>query len=111
MPPKRRPSPPLRSRKPRCRRAGTFTVMAAGWKTPLSKSRLPKLWYSPGFSNVNTGLDCVIPSRLAIGAESTIPQEGTPMTEAKSERTYSDDEIQQRLKRDLPHWYLENGWI
>ena len=33
------------------------------------------------------------------------------MTEAKSERTYSDDEIQQRLKRDLPHWYLENGWI
>ena len=33
------------------------------------------------------------------------------MAEAKSERTYSDEEIQQRLKRDLPHWYLENGWI
>src|ERR1700738_4052805 len=33
------------------------------------------------------------------------------MAEAKSERTYSDEEIQQHLKRDLPHWYLENGWI
>ena len=29
------------------------------------------------------------------------------MAEGKSERTYSDEEIQQRLKRDLPHWYLE----
>src|SRR5271157_3880198 len=38
-------------------------------------------------------------------------QEGAPMTETKTERTYSDEEIQQRLKRDLPHWYLENGWI
>jgi len=32
------------------------------------------------------------------------------MAEQK-ERTYSDDEIQTRLKRELPHWYLENGWI
>ena len=28
-----------------------------------------------------------------------------------NEKTYTDEEIQQRLKRDLPHWYLENGWI
>ena len=33
------------------------------------------------------------------------------MAEASSERTYSDEEIQKRLKHDLPHWYLENGWI
>src|SRR5712692_3401655 len=33
------------------------------------------------------------------------------MPEANNERTYTDEEIQQRLKRDLPHWYLENGWI
>ena len=39
------------------------------------------------------------------------PTRGAPMSETKSERTYSDEEIQQRLKRDLPHWYLENGWI
>ena len=32
------------------------------------------------------------------------------MTETK-ERTYSDEEINTRLKRDLPHWYFENGWI
>ncbi len=33
------------------------------------------------------------------------------MAETKKERTYSDEEIEQHLKRDLPHWYLENGWI
>src|ERR1700748_1356606 len=27
------------------------------------------------------------------------------------EKTYSDQEIETRLKRELPHWYLENGWI
>src|SRR5262245_61806773 len=36
--------------------------------------------------------------------------EARAMTEPK-ERTYSDDEIKARLSRDLPHWYLENGWI
>ena len=29
----------------------------------------------------------------------------------EKERTYSDDEVTERLKRDLPHWYLESGWI
>src|ERR1700754_2642143 len=32
------------------------------------------------------------------------------MTTTK-ERTYSDDEIKARLSRELPHWYLEGGWI
>src|SRR5262245_29482709 len=36
--------------------------------------------------------------------------EARAMTETK-ERTYTDDEIKARLSRDLPHWYLENGWI
>ena len=27
------------------------------------------------------------------------------------ERTYSDAEVTERLKQELPHWYLENGWI
>jgi len=30
---------------------------------------------------------------------------------AEKERTYTDDEVTARLKRDLPHWYLEGGWI
>lgn len=30
---------------------------------------------------------------------------------AGRERTYSDGEVTERLKRDLPHWYLENGQI
>ncbi|HKQ55077.1 MAG TPA: 4a-hydroxytetrahydrobiopterin dehydratase [Methyloceanibacter sp.] len=30
---------------------------------------------------------------------------------ATAERTYSDAEIEERLKKELPHWYLEDGWI
>ena len=29
----------------------------------------------------------------------------------KPEQTYSEDQIQARLKEELPHWYFENGWI
>jgi len=28
-----------------------------------------------------------------------------------SERVYSDDEVEAFLKAELPHWYLEKGWI
>jgi 4a-hydroxytetrahydrobiopterin dehydratase len=28
-----------------------------------------------------------------------------------TERVYSEAEIEQRLKQELPHWYYENGWI
>ncbi len=31
--------------------------------------------------------------------------------EKTHEDTYSDQEIEQRLKEELPHWYLEKGWI
>ncbi|MCX7103010.1 MAG: 4a-hydroxytetrahydrobiopterin dehydratase [Methylobacter sp.] len=27
------------------------------------------------------------------------------------EETYSDADIEQRIKEELPNWYLENGWI
>ena len=33
------------------------------------------------------------------------------MAEDLKERTYEPDEIEARLKRDLPHWRYENGWI
>ena len=33
------------------------------------------------------------------------------MTERSKERTYSDEEVNERLRRELPHWYLEGGWI
>src|SRR5690554_7989665 len=29
----------------------------------------------------------------------------------KEEKVYSQEEIEERLKRELPHWYYENGWI
>jgi len=28
-----------------------------------------------------------------------------------NEKVYSEAEVEQRLKAELPHWYLENGWI
>lgn len=31
--------------------------------------------------------------------------------ERKQEETYADEEVEARLKEELPHWYLENGWI
>jgi len=31
--------------------------------------------------------------------------------ERKHEDTYTDSEVEERLKEELPHWYLENGWI
>jgi 4a-hydroxytetrahydrobiopterin dehydratase len=31
--------------------------------------------------------------------------------EIKHEETYNDVEVEARLKEELPHWYLENGWI
>ena len=31
--------------------------------------------------------------------------------ERKQEEIYSNEEIEARLKEELPHWYLEKGWI
>ncbi len=33
------------------------------------------------------------------------------MSERTKERTYSDDEVEARLKSELPLWYLEKGFI
>ena len=33
------------------------------------------------------------------------------MAERKQERVYSAEEAAERLKRELPHWYFEDGWI
>ncbi len=31
--------------------------------------------------------------------------------EVKDEQTYTTEEVEARLKTELPHWYFENGWI
>lgn len=31
--------------------------------------------------------------------------------ENSNERVYNDTEIEEKLKAELPGWYLENGWI
>ncbi len=31
--------------------------------------------------------------------------------ERKHEETYSDHEVEERLKAELPSWHFENGWI
>lgn len=30
---------------------------------------------------------------------------------ARTEQSYNEDEVRERLARELPHWYLEEGWI
>ena len=31
--------------------------------------------------------------------------------ERETRKTYTEDEIRQRLERELPKWYFEDGWI
>ena len=33
------------------------------------------------------------------------------MSQQDTQRTYSDEEVTTRLQQELPHWYLEDGWI
>jgi 4a-hydroxytetrahydrobiopterin dehydratase len=33
------------------------------------------------------------------------------MTESTQEHVYNETEIDAKLKAELPHWYLEDGWI
>jgi 4a-hydroxytetrahydrobiopterin dehydratase len=33
------------------------------------------------------------------------------MSEQDKEKTYTDAEVEERLRNDLPGWYLEKGWI
>lgn len=33
------------------------------------------------------------------------------MSDRRQDKTYSEEEIKQRLEAELPHWYLERGWI
>jgi 4a-hydroxytetrahydrobiopterin dehydratase len=75
----------------------------------IAQAQSPESRPSAGFFSGNSGLKCGVPSRLATRAKK--PSKDSAMSEAKKERTYTDEEIEQRLKRDLPHWYLENGWI
>jgi 4a-hydroxytetrahydrobiopterin dehydratase len=35
----------------------------------------------------------------------------TKWRKLNEDETYSDEEIEARLKEELPHWYLDNGWI
>jgi 4a-hydroxytetrahydrobiopterin dehydratase len=33
------------------------------------------------------------------------------MNKPATERTYNDEEVTARLAAELPHWYVEDGWI
>ncbi|MDD5035569.1 MAG: 4a-hydroxytetrahydrobiopterin dehydratase [Methylococcaceae bacterium] len=33
------------------------------------------------------------------------------MNKVKNERVYGEEEIAERLRQELPHWYYEEGWI
>ena len=44
-----------------------------------------------------------------VAGRAALFQKIAPM--ATSERTYTDAEVEERLKKELPHWYLEDGWL
>jgi len=33
------------------------------------------------------------------------------MSQQDTQRTYNDEEVATKLQKELPHWYLEDGWI
>jgi 4a-hydroxytetrahydrobiopterin dehydratase len=46
-----------------------------------------------------------------INAATSISRSKTHMAEKTQERVYSEAEINDRLKRELPHWTYERDWI
>ena len=44
-------------------------------------------------------------------ADENAERVGIMTEQASKERTYSEEEIKARLAKDLPHWWLEGGWI
>src|SRR5262245_29292042 len=93
---------PLGSRKPKCRRALVLTETrlhgAATLSAPVPAGR--KASSIVGSKPLGYAWRC---------RSAALFQKIAPM--ATSERTYTDAEIEERLKKELPHWYLEGGWI
>src|SRR5262245_8900419 len=61
----------------------------------------------PGVSEYHGSFTADLPMRcqaLRLSQPETLPM-------AKKERVYSEDEIAARLKRELPLWHYETGWI
>src|SRR5260370_32956593 len=110
---KRGQRPPLRSRKPRCSRAGTVTVMPSGIAMAALLKRSAPCFLGIHFSGLFENLYQLTMRHTRAGWQSGQARllGGGPMTERSKERTYTDAEVEARLKTELPHWYRENGWI
>src|SRR3954451_14401408 len=96
--PKRLPRPPFMSRKPRCRRAGARTVTLS----IITRERRMQACFAR--------LALYTAQKSAAGNLKSRPEE-PDMSERAKERTYTPAEIEARLKSELPHWHLEDGWI
>jgi 4a-hydroxytetrahydrobiopterin dehydratase len=92
-----------------CRNCNGNVRGGRGAVQPLS----PEIFPQPGFSNQNTAIYCGASRLFAISDElpNTLYRRWHAMTERIKESTYSDEQITERLQRELPHWYLEGGWI
>jgi len=53
---------------------------------------------------------CVLAGALLSAGPSHAEEQHTYLS-GFNEDTYTDSEVEERLKEELPHWYLENGWI
>src|SRR5688572_24682766 len=98
MLPNMRPSPPLRSRNPRCRRAGATTRMAPG----CARAR----WAGASVCVASASGITVQPAgakRPHGGGEDNMA--------AEREKPMPDAEVNAWLQKNLPKWRLEDGWI
>jgi 4a-hydroxytetrahydrobiopterin dehydratase len=82
----------------------TMRQTRAGWQHEGQRDRKGRATRRPAKSRA-AGATLVV----ALNTERLLG--GGPMTERSKEQTYPDAEIETRLKAELPHWYLENGWI
>src|SRR3546814_17658862 len=105
--PKRRPSPPLRSTKPRWSRAGTLTSTRSTASAPGSVGAGELLAYAPEIII----LPCMRPRLCEVKHIVGYKNQASEVAMPDKERIYSEDELTARLAKELPRWRYENGWI
>src|SRR3972149_3473964 len=103
--PFRRPRLPFKSRKPRWRRAGTTIVTRSDLVLRADSLEMPDVELLATIKWVTLAASTQRVSRH------TCQGQLFAMSERSKEKTYGDAEIEARLKKELPDWWLESGWI
>ena len=98
------PRLPLRSRKPRCSRAGATTRTA-----PRVRAR--GLVHGPALGGAQFALRRPVALRFNLLVRSVPIGGGEDNMAAEREKPMPEAEVNAWLQKNLPKWHLENGWI